>query len=58
MPSKFSHKPPEAKTWEIMVNLAPPVPKKVIIFSGELLPSMANVTIRYRGTFYNRRRKL
>ena len=53
VPFRFSHKPPEARIWDIIMNLAPPVPRKVIVSPGGVLVFIDNVTIDDNRMFDN-----
>ena len=53
VPLRFSHKPPEARIWLIAMNLAPPVPKKVMVSLDGLSSVMTNLTIEDSCIFYN-----
>ena len=45
VPSKLSHRPPEARSCLVTTNLAPAVPRKVMVSPEGLLSTMAYVTI-------------
>jgi hypothetical protein len=51
VPLRLNHNPPEAKNWLIIINLAPPVPRKVMVSAEGLLPFMANKIIGYPDIF-------
>jgi hypothetical protein len=53
VPLKFSHKPPVARSWLIIMNLAPPVPRKVTVSLKGLFSSIVNINIEYGRLFYN-----
>ena len=56
VPLKFSHRPPEAASCLVTINLAPAVPRKVIVsveISLLLMPGITISIIEDRAPFYN-----
>ena len=53
VPLRFNHKPPEAASCLATMNLAPAVPRKVMVSPDGFLFSTADLTIEYSRVFYN-----